>query len=78
MKLKIHNPLSAEINLISSFNSVYFPNLALSNFTGDFKFFFSRRLIGFRQFHLEIDEKNYPENPVNPVRLINKNRIQTL
>jgi hypothetical protein len=35
---------------------------------GKFNFyFFSRRLIGFRQFHLEIDEKNNPENPVNPV-----------
>ena len=29
---------------------------------------FRRRRIGFRQFHLEIDEKdNNPENPVNPV-----------
>ncbi len=31
-------------------------------------YFFSRRLIGIRQFHLEIDEKNYPEYPVNPVQ----------
>jgi hypothetical protein len=43
-------------------------------------YFFSRRLIGIRQFHpavaavssygavnLEMDEKNNPENPVNPV-----------
>jgi hypothetical protein len=40
----------------------------LNNLKSGFKVnFFSRRLIGIRQFHLEIDEKKNPKNPVNPV-----------
>ena len=41
----------------------------LDNLGSGFKvYFFSHRLIGIRQFHLEIDEKKNPENPVNPVK----------
>ena len=49
-------------------------NSVLNDLGSGFKvYFFSRRLIGIRQFHLEIDEKKniILNNPVNPVR--NKN-----